>query len=155
MLLAIMMRILVYNSAEYIRRAVCSLDLMHWSERVCLVDCDHQLGLVGMVREDPLEAVSHFHIGSKQMRSEIRWNTALSLWFSFGPYYSTGDSAIRADRFTRKGEPHKLISCFINVCVCGVIGRFINVRHGSSLQFTRVLAEDMQEISMNLENKDC
>lgn len=90
------------------------------------------------------------------MRSEIRWNTALSFWLSFGAYCSAGDSAIRADRFTRKGEPHKLISGSINVCVCGVISRFINIRHGSSLRcFTRVLAEDMQEISMNLENKDC
>ena len=92
MLPTIMMRILVYNSAEYIRWAVCSLDLMHWSERVCLINCDHQLGLVGMVREDPLEVVSHFHIGSKQMHSEIRWNTMLSLQFSFGPYCSAGDS---------------------------------------------------------------
>ena len=151
MLPIIMMGILVYNSAENIRRAVCFLVLMHWSERVCLVDRDHQLGFVGMVREDPLEAVSHFHVGSKEKRCEIRWNTALSLWFCYRAYYLAGDSAIRAGVFTRKGEPHKLIGGFINVGVCGVIDRFINVRHRSLGCFTRVLAEDMEEISMNLE----
>jgi hypothetical protein len=86
------------------------------------------------------------------MRSEIRWITALSLWICFRRYYSAGDSAIRADVFTRKGEPHMLIG---DICVCGVISRFIDVRHRRSLHcFTRILAEDMEEIGMNLENKD-
>jgi len=94
MLSVIMMGILVHDPAENIRWAVCSPGLVQWSERVCLIDRDHQLGLVGMFREDSLEAAGHFRIGNKEMRSEILRNTRMSFCFCFEPRHSATDSAI-------------------------------------------------------------
>ena len=46
--------------------------MIHWRGRVCLVDRDHQLRLLGIVSKDPLEGSGHFPIGRKETCSEVR-----------------------------------------------------------------------------------
>ena len=139
-------RVIVHCSTKNVCRAISILTL---TERVCFVNCNHQLGVVGSVWEYPHETGTNSLVGSRKNHREMGGDKEVDFSFWFGPRYSAMSSPTRVGTFTGQRERSQLLSNFFNLCLCGLR---IHIRHGRTFCWCAgLLREALDEISTSLQ----